>query len=40
MELKNKKKDEISQNEYGEHSESCGCKSVTGITKEDTQERE
>jgi len=44
MELKNKKKDKVSQNEYSEHSdhsESCGCESsVTGITEEDMQERE
>jgi hypothetical protein len=26
--------------EHTEHSESCGCKSVTGVTEEDTQERE
>jgi hypothetical protein len=43
MELKNKKKVKVSQNEYSEHSEhseSCGCESVTGITEEDMQERE
>ena len=43
MELKNKKKDKVSQNEYIEHYErsaSHGCESVTGITEEDTQERE
>jgi hypothetical protein len=40
MELTNKKKDKVSQNEYGEHSEICGCESVTGITEEDKQERE
>jgi len=26
--------------EHTEHSESCGCESVTGVTEEDTQERE
>lgn len=43
MELKNKKKEKVSQNEYSEHSEhseSCGCESVTGNTEEDMQERE
>ena len=40
MEFKNKKKDKVSQNEYGEHSVSCECESVTGITEEDMQERE
>jgi len=43
MELKNKKKEKVSQNEYSEHSEHserCGCESVTGITEEDMQERE
>lgn len=27
-------------NEHTEHSETCGCESVIGITEEDTQERE
>jgi hypothetical protein len=26
--------------EHTEHSASCGCESVTGVTEEDTQERE
>jgi hypothetical protein len=26
--------------EHTEHSESCGCESVTGVTEEETQERE
>ena len=26
--------------EHSEHSENCVCESVTGITEEDTQERE
>jgi hypothetical protein len=26
--------------EHNEHSENCGCESVTGVTEEETQERE
>jgi hypothetical protein len=30
----------VGENEHTEHSEGCGCESVTGVTEEDTQERE
>jgi hypothetical protein len=41
MELqKNKKQNKVGEYEHSKHSENCGCKSVTGVTEEDTQERE
>lgn len=40
MELqKNKKHNKVGEYEHSNHSENCGCKSVTGVT-EDTQEQE
>lgn len=35
-----KRRQMMGEYEYSEHSESCGYESVTGITEEDTQERE
>lgn len=33
-------KSKKARTEHSEHSENCGCESVTGVTEEDTQERE
>jgi hypothetical protein len=33
-------KSKKARTEHSEHSENCGCESVTGVTEEETQERE